>query len=163
MTTVHIRQSTTVPLNRFVAALIDFGPGREEIFGSRQVDWVRVNVRGDTWMDVTEGSSHALWERVRFDWSDFNVVRLTTIDSNVWRPDSGSVYRLRSRAGGGTEIDLVVVRKGLSPRGRLRAALMKVTGRRVLRRQLRRSLRAIEQSRPREAPMGGVSAGGAAA
>jgi hypothetical protein len=27
MTTVHIRQSTTVPLNRLVAALIDFGPG----------------------------------------------------------------------------------------------------------------------------------------
>jgi len=27
MTTVHIRQSTTVSLNRFVAALIDFGPG----------------------------------------------------------------------------------------------------------------------------------------
>ena len=28
MTTVHIRQSTTVSLNRFVAALINFGPGR---------------------------------------------------------------------------------------------------------------------------------------
>jgi hypothetical protein len=32
MTTVHIRQGTTVSLNRFVAALINFGPGRGEIF-----------------------------------------------------------------------------------------------------------------------------------
>jgi hypothetical protein len=33
MTTVHIRQSIPVPLKRLVAALIDFGPGREEVFG----------------------------------------------------------------------------------------------------------------------------------
>ncbi|MDX6334394.1 MAG: hypothetical protein QOG05_1734 [Streptosporangiaceae bacterium] len=33
MTTVHIRQSTIVPLERLVAALIDFGPGREGVFG----------------------------------------------------------------------------------------------------------------------------------
>jgi hypothetical protein len=161
MTTVHIRQSTTVPLNRLVAALIDFGPGREEIFGGRHEHWIRVNVRGDTWTDVTEGAPGAQWERVRCDWSDFNVVRLTTIDSNIWRPDGGWVYSLSSRGAGGTDIDLVVVRKGLSLRGWLRAAVMKLTGRTVLRRQLRRSLRAIERSRPREAPMGGVSAGGA--
>jgi hypothetical protein len=33
MTTVHIRQSTIVPLERLVAALIDFRPAREEVFG----------------------------------------------------------------------------------------------------------------------------------
>ena len=160
MTTVRIRQRTTIPLNRLVAALIDFGPGRAEIFGGRHERWVRVNVRGDTWTDVTEGSSGASWERLRCDWSDFDVVRLTTIDSNMWRPDGGWVYSLASRADGGTDIDLVVVRRGLRMRGRLRAALMIVTGRRAFRRDLRRSLRAIERSRPREAPTGGVSAGG---
>jgi len=89
MTTVHIRQSTTVSLNRFVAALINFGPGRGEIFANGHGHWVRVNVRGDTWTDVTEGSSGARWERLRCDWSELNVVRLTTIDSNIWRPESG--------------------------------------------------------------------------
>jgi hypothetical protein len=163
MTTVRIRQRTTIPLNRLVAALIDFGPGREEIFGGRHERWVTVNVRGDTWTDVTEGSSGKSWERLRCDWSDFDVVRLTTIDSNVWRPDSGWEYSLASRADGGTDIDLVVVRRGLRMRGRLRAALMIVTGKRAFRRDLRRILRAIERSRPREAPMGGVSAGGAPA
>ncbi len=60
---------------------------------------------------------------------------------------------------GGTDIDLVVVRKGRSVRGRFSAALMAVTGKPILGRDLRKSLRAIEQSRPQEAPKGGVSAG----
>lgn len=163
MTTVRIRQRSTVPLNSLVAALIDFGPGRAEIFGNGHEHWVRVNVRGDTWTDVTEGSSGSpgAWERLRCDWSEFNVVTLTTIDSNVWRPGGGLVYSLAARGDGGTDIDLVVVRRGRGMRGRLRAALMALAGRAALARGLRRSLRAIEQSRPREAPMGGVSAGGA--
>ena len=161
MTTVRIRQRSTVPLNSLVAALIDFGPGRAEIFGQGHEHWVRVNVRGDTWTDVTEGSPGAAWERLRCDWSEFNVVPLTTIDSNVWRPGGGLMYSLASRGDGGTDIDLVVVRQGRGMRGRLRAALMALTGRATLARGLRRSLRAIEHSRPREAPTGGVSAGGA--
>src|SRR6202035_4700720 len=88
------RPASTVSLNRFVAALINFRPGRGEIFASGHGHWVRVNVRGDTWTDVTEGSSGAQWERLRCDWSELNVVRLTTIDSNIWRPESGWVLRL---------------------------------------------------------------------
>jgi hypothetical protein len=148
MTTVHITQGTAVPLNRLVAALIDFGPGRGKIFGNGHEQWVWVNVCGDTWTDVTEGSSGGLWERLRCDWSDLSVVRLTTVDSNIWRPGSGWVYSLSSRSDGGTDIDLVVVRKGCSIRGRFSAALMAVAGKPVLGRDLRRSLRAIEQSRP---------------
>jgi hypothetical protein len=160
MTTVHIRQSTTVSLNRFVAALINFGPGRGEIFANSREHKVRVNVRGDTWTDVTQGSSGARWERLRCDWSELNIVRLTTIDSNIWRPESGRVYSLTPRPDGGTDIDLVVVRKGRSVRGRISAALMAVTGKPILGRDLRKSLRAIEQGRSEEAEKGGVSAGG---
>jgi len=160
MTTVRITQGTAVPLNRLVAALIDFGPGRGKIFGNGHEQWVWVNVCGDTWTDVTEGSSGGLWERLRCDWSDLSVVRLTTVDSNIWRPGSGWVYSLSSRSDGGTDIDLVVVRKGCSIRGRFSAALMAVAGKPVLGRDLRRSLRAIEQSRPQGAPKGEVSAGG---
>ena len=60
---------------------------------------------------MIEGSSDARWERLRCDWSELNVVRLTTIDSNVWKPKSNQVYGLASRADGGTDIDLVVVRR----------------------------------------------------
>jgi hypothetical protein len=109
---------------------------------------------------VTEGPSGALWERLRCDWSELNVVRLTTIDSNVWRPGSSWVYSLTPRADGGTDIDLVVTRMGRSVRGRFSAALMAVTGKPILRRDLRKSLRAIEQSRSQETRKGGVSAGG---
>jgi hypothetical protein len=109
---------------------------------------------------VTEGWSGPWWERLRCDWSEFNVVRLTTIDSNIWRPGSGWVYSLTFRGDGGTDIDLVVVREGRSMRGRFSATLIAVTGKPVLGRDLRRSLRAIEQSRPRKAPKGRVSAGG---
>jgi hypothetical protein len=160
MTTVHIRQSTTVSFNRLVAALINFGLGKRDVFATGRGHWVRVNVRGDTWTDVTKGSSGASWERLRCDWSEVDVVRLTTIDSNVWRPESGWVYSLMPRADGGTDIDLVVVRKGRSMRGRYRAALMAVTGKLTLRRDLRKSLRAMEQSRLQEAQKDGVSAGG---
>jgi len=88
------------------------------------------------------------------------VVRLTTIDSNIWRPESGWVYSLTPRADGGTDIDLVVVRKGRSVRGRFRAAIMAVAGKAILRSDLHKSLRAIEQSRPQETRKGGVSASG---
>jgi hypothetical protein len=54
MPTVHIHESTSVPPDRFVAALTDFGPGRDEIFRNSHA---KVHESGDTWADVTEGAS----------------------------------------------------------------------------------------------------------
>jgi len=98
MTTVHIRQSTTVSLNRFVAALINFAPGRGEIFANGHGHWVRVNVRGDTRTDVTEGSSGHGGSGC--DWSELNVVPAGTAEQPghgraaiaIWSP------RCRDRA-----------------------------------------------------------------
>ncbi len=39
MTTVHIRQSTTLSFNRLVASLINFDPGRREIFANGHGHW----------------------------------------------------------------------------------------------------------------------------
>ena len=147
MATVHVKQSTTVPPDRFVAALTNFGPGRGKIFAYSQEDSVKVNARGDTWADVTEGSAGGVWERLRYDWSQPNVVRLTTTDSNVWSSESSWAYTLIPRDDRGTDIDLVLVRRGRNAKGCLAAGLVALTGRWLVGRDLQRTLRAIEKSR----------------
>jgi hypothetical protein len=147
MATVHIKQSTTVAPDRFIAALTNFGPGRGEIFAYSHEDSVKVKARGDTWAEVTEGSAGGVWESLRYDWSQPNVVRLTTLESNIWGPSSGWTYTLTPRNDGGTDIDLVVVRKGRNARGRVAAGLVAPAGTRLVGRDLRRTLEAIEQSR----------------
>jgi hypothetical protein len=105
---------------------------------------VKVNARGDTWADVTEGSAGGVWERLRYDWSQPQVMRLTTLDSDIWGLGSGWTYTLAARPDGGTDVDLVVARRGRNIRGRVAAGLVALAGRRVLGRDLRRTLRAIE-------------------
>jgi hypothetical protein len=141
MPTVHVHESTTVPPERFVAALTDFGPGRDEIFRNSHA---KVHASGDTWADVTEGVSVG-WERLRYDWSQPNVVSLTTTDSNAWSTGSTWVYTLTPRADGGTDVDLVLARKGRNARGRLGAGLMAVGGKSLVGADLRRTIKAIEQ------------------
>ncbi len=147
MATIHLKRSTNVPPERFIAALTNFGPGRGKIFAYSHEDSVRVHDQGNTWADVTEGSAAGVWERLRYDWSQPNVVRLTTVDSNTWSAGSGWVYTLTPRSDGGTDIDLVVVHKGRNARGRLAAAAMALAGKWIIGRDLRRSLSAIEHSR----------------
>jgi hypothetical protein len=147
MATIRVKQSTSVSPERFVAALTDFGPGRGKIFAYSHEDSVTVHGRGDTWAEVTEGSAAGAWERLRYDWSQPNVVRLITLDSNIWSKGSGWVYTLTPRAEGGTDVDLVVVHEGRNTRGRLAAAGMVLAGKWILGRDLRRTLSAIEQSR----------------
>jgi hypothetical protein len=141
MPTVHIHESAAVPPERFVATLTDFGPGRDEIFRNSHA---KVHASGDTWADVTEGVS-AGWERLRYDWSQPNVVSLTTTDSNAWSTGSTWVYTLTPRADGGTDIDLVLARKGRNARGRVGAGLMAVGGKSLVGADLRRTIKAIEQ------------------
>jgi hypothetical protein len=59
------------------------------------------------------------------------------------------------RDSGGTDIDLVAVRKGRNMRGRLGAALLAVAGKRVVGADLHKSLRAIERAGPAPAPAQG--------
>jgi hypothetical protein len=145
MATIRIRQSTSVPPGRFIAALTNFGPGRGKIFAHSHEDSVTVNARGDDWADVTEGSAGGFWERLRYDWSQPNVVRLTNTGSNAWSAESNWVYTLTPRSDGGTDIDLIAVRKGRNVKGRLGAGLMAVAGKRIIGADLRNSLKAIER------------------
>jgi hypothetical protein len=146
MTTVTIKQSTSVSPDRFITALTHFGPGRGEIWGNSHEDSVKVDASGDTWADVTEGSTAGFWEQLHYDWSQPNVVHLTTTNSNAWSDRSSWTYTLTPRSDGGTDIVLVVVREGRSVKGRLLAGLLAVGGKSFLGRDLCKSLDAIEKN-----------------
>jgi len=146
MTTVTVTESTTATPEQFIAALTDFGPTRSEIWVNSQPKFLVVHDQGDTWADVTEGSSAAgaIWERLRYDWSNPNDIVLTTTDSNTWGSKSGHRYTLTSSADGSTTLRAVMVRDGISIKGRFIALLLKLMGKSFLGKSLRTSLRAIE-------------------
>ena len=76
MSTLHFHQTTTSTPEQFLAALIDFGPGRSKIFGNSADGYLKVHHRGPSDADVTEGSG-GIWERLHYDWSDRNRVVMT--------------------------------------------------------------------------------------
>jgi len=146
MTTVTVTESTTATPEQFIAALTDFGPTRSEIWVNSQPKFLVVHDQGDTWADVTEGSSAAgaIWERLRYDWSNPKDIVLTTTDSNTWGSRSGHRYTLTSNADGSTTLRAVMVRDGISIKGRFVALLLQLMGKSFLGKSLRTSLRAIE-------------------
>ena len=73
MSTIHMHQTTTSTPEQFLAALIDFGPGRPKVFGNSADEYLKVHHRGPSDADVTEGSG-GIWERLHYDWSDRNRV-----------------------------------------------------------------------------------------
>ena len=143
MATIHLHQTTTATPQQFVAGLTDFGPGRSELFGFSTDGFLTVHEQGPGHADVTEGSG-AAWERLHYDWSDPHRVVLTTTDSNIWGGASGFTYTLKRQPDGTTAVDVVVVRDGKNIKGRAVALALRAAGRRVLGRQLRRTLKAIE-------------------
>jgi hypothetical protein len=67
MSTIHMHQTTTSTPEQFRAALIDFGPGRSQLFGNSADEYLKVYRRGASDADVTEGS-RGIWERLHYDW-----------------------------------------------------------------------------------------------
>lgn len=143
MTTIHLHQTTTATPEQFLAGLTDFGPGRGELFGNSSDNYLEVHHAGPHDADVTEGSS-GIWERLHYDWTDPHRVVMTTTDSNLWGGASGHTYTLTQEPTGGTDVDVVVVRDGKNLRGRLLAGVLGMFGTRVLGKELRKSVEAIE-------------------
>ena len=143
MSTIHMHQTTTSTPEQFLAALIDFGPGRSKLFGNSADDYLKVHHRGPSDADVTEGSG-GVWERLHYDWSDPNRVVLTTTDSNVWGGASGHTYTFTRRPNGATDIDVVVVRHGKNLKGWILGFVLGTIGRGVLERAFENSVKAIE-------------------
>jgi len=143
MAAIHFTATTTATPEQFIAGVTDFGPGRSEIFGNTDDRQLKVHDSGANWADVTEGKGPA-WERLRYDWSDPNRIRMTTTDSNTWGGASGHTYTLDRREDGTTGIDVVVVREGKNLKGRVIGALLGVVGKRILSGQFAKTVKAIE-------------------
>ena len=143
MTTIHLSQTTTATPGQFLAALTDFGPSRAKIFPNSKDGYLKVHDQGPTQADVTEGSN-GIWERLHYDWSDPNRVVMTTTDSNLWSSSSGHTYTFTRRRDGMTELDAVVVRDGKNIKGRLLGLVLGIFGKRVLGKELAKTVKAIE-------------------
>jgi len=143
MSTLHFHQTTTSTPEQFLAALVDFGPGRSKIFGNSADDYLKVHSRGASDADVTEGSG-GIWERLHYDWSDRNRVVMKTTDSNIWGGKSGHVYTFTRRPDGKTDIDAVVVRDGKNLKGHALGLVLGTVGRSVLRTAFEKTVKAIE-------------------
>jgi len=143
MSTIHLHRTTTATPEQYVAGLTDFGHGRSKLFGNSADAYLKVHHRDGSQADVTEGSG-GIWERLHYDWSDPNRVVLTTTDSNVWGGASGHIYTLTRQPNGTTDIDVVVIRDGKNPTGRLLGFVLGTIGRRVLEKAFENSVKAIE-------------------
>jgi hypothetical protein len=151
MSTLHFSKITTATPQQFLAAVTDFGPGRQEIFPNSHDGDLVVHERGEHSADVTEGS-YGIWERLRYDWSDPNKIVMTTTDSNIWGGHSGHTYVLTALPDGTTRVDVDVVREGKNLGGRLIGAGVSLLGDRFLGKGLERTIHAVEahnaQARP---------------
>ncbi|MDX3072566.1 hypothetical protein [Streptomyces sp. MI02-7b] len=121
-----------------LAVLTDFGPSRAENWPT--IDAVTVHAIGDTWAEVTEGTTSA-WERARYEWDAARGrVTVTTHESKVFGPGGGWVFQLTPEAAG-TRIDVELTREPRTLKGKLLAGLLPVAAS-SLRKSYRRPLKA---------------------
>jgi hypothetical protein len=143
MSTLHFHQATTSTPEQFIAGLTDFGPGRAKVFSNSADSYLKVHHQGARDADVTEGSG-GIWERLQYDWSDSNHVKLTTTDSNVFGGASGYTYTLTRQPDGMTDVDVVIVREGKNLKGRVLSGVLGTIGKRSLGKAFANSVKAIE-------------------
>jgi hypothetical protein len=143
MSTIHFHQTTTSSPEQFIAGLTDFGPGRSKVFSNSADSHLKVHHVGARDADVTEGSG-GVWERLHYDWSDPNHVKITTTDSNMFSGASGYTYTLTRLPNGTTDVDVVIVREGKNFKGRVLSGVLGTIGKRSLGKAFANSVKAIE-------------------
>ena len=146
MTNIKCSADTTLSEDQVRAALTDFSSDRPEKWSNLDPAMYKVHDLGQTWADVTEGSRFAggIWERARYEWADPHRVVLTVTDSNAFAPGSRWEYTTAALSDRRTRVDLVVNRRGQSPKGRFLASVLRVTGHKVFCGDLAKTLRRLE-------------------
>jgi hypothetical protein len=153
MSTIRFTRVTSLTLQRYIAGLTDFAPGRSKVFSNSADDHLEVHRLRSTADDVTEGSG-GLWERLHYDWSNPSRVVLHTTDSNVWSNESGYTFTFPAGPDGRTGVQVVIVRKGKTAKGRGLALVLGTVGRGVPKGSFVKSIDASEAHRRGEAPWG---------
>ena len=151
--TYHLSETTTATPAQIVAAITDFGPGRQEIFGNSADQFLEVHDLGDTYADVTEGTGKGdkpvSWERLRYDWSDPSRVTMKVLDSNIVSSESSHTYAITPQADGTTRVDVDVVREGKNLKGRVLALVVSTIGKGSLAKALHNTIKTIETGHAR--------------
>jgi hypothetical protein len=142
MAKIHFHVETQLAPAEVLRVLTDFGEHRADVWPNIDAAHFQLHELGPDRADVTEGSSIAggVWERERYEWdAAAGRVSIVTTDSNTWGP--GSRWdSLRARSGGGTDVDVHVVRNGKGAKGRLVELVVALVGPRRLRGDLERVL-----------------------
>lgn len=149
MARVHFQLDTSLNPDEVVRALTDFSPRRAEVWRNIDQDHLKIHGQGPGWAEVTEGNSLAggVWERNRYDWGgEPGRVSIKTLESNVWSPGDGWEYQIKPNSGGGSKINVDVVRHGRGAKGALIDGVISIFGSRMLREDLRRALAPLEHS-----------------
>src|SRR6201995_2199177 len=133
MSTIKYSHTTTATPEQFIAALTDFGPGREKLFGKSADGYLKVHSQGPHDADVTEGSG-GVWERLAYEWAA----------PHPWGGPSGSPSPSPRRPDGTTEVHVVNVREGKNLKGRALALVLGTVGKSVLVKEFDKTIKAIE-------------------
>jgi YD repeat-containing protein len=141
MSVVRFHVISSLSPSAVLAVLTDFGPSRAQNWPSIDADHFRVHEIGDTWAEVTEGTS-AAWERARYDWDPAGAkVTVTTLDSKIFGPGGGWVFQM-TPAAGGTRVDVELTRNPSTVKRKVLAALLRVVGPASLRKSFGKPLKA---------------------
>jgi hypothetical protein len=146
MPTIHFELQSPLPPAAVVAGLTDFGPRRAEVWPNIDSAHFQVHEQGPGWAEVTEGSSVAggVWERERYSWdAAAGTVAIETLESNTWGPGSRWDYRITPGAGGGSRVEVAVVRNGMGFKGGLLDVVLTIAGTGTLRSQMEQALARI--------------------
>ncbi|MED5811332.1 hypothetical protein VST63_03085 [Mycolicibacterium sp. 050232] len=123
MTAVRFQMTSALDPAALMDVLTDFGPTRPQRWPTIDADHFQVHSLGDTWAEVTEGTT-AAWERARYDWdAQRRRVTVATHDSKVFGPGGGWTFQLTPEAGG-TRVDIELIRDPKGLKRKLLAALL---------------------------------------
>ena len=146
MARMHFHVETELTPAVVLQTLTDFSASRAEAWPNIDAAHFKVHEVGPSWAEVTEGSSVAggVWERNRYEWdAAAGRVSATTLDSNTWAKGSRWDYRLTPRAGGGTDVEVQVVRTGRGLKGKLLELAVGLAGARRLRGEMEKVLAGV--------------------
>lgn len=141
MPTVHLQMTSRLSAPDLMSVLTDFSAARPVTWPTIDADHFHVHALGDSWAEVTEGTS-AAWERARYEWDTrHGRVTVTTHESKVFGPGGGWIFQLTPQTSG-TRVDIELTRNPSIFGRRLLAALLPVVARRSLRRSFAVALQA---------------------
>jgi YD repeat-containing protein len=125
MTIIRFQLHSSLSSQAALAVLTDFGPSRPKNWPTIDAEHFKVHEIGDTWAEVTEGTSSA-WERERYEWDAARErVVITTRDSKLFGPGGGWVFQFTPE-GNGTRIDIELTRHPRRLKGKLLASFLPI-------------------------------------